>query len=108
SIRRVSFNVTPFSQEAVGSNVMTLVVASEDFGVRQEAGFIVYSPAGFEGFDWAWLVLLAALVVAAAVLIGRHAGARKQRQLENRFRSLTIEERDGYLKVVREGVLGKK
>jgi len=51
---------------------------------------------------------LAAWVVAAAVLIGRHAGARKQRQLENRFRSRTIEERDGYLKVVREGVLGKK
>ncbi|VVB67987.1 Uncharacterised protein [Candidatus Norongarragalina meridionalis] len=103
---RVTFDVTPLYGDVAGSNVMAFVITSEDLGLRQTSSFMVQSLLSFAGFDWPIYALAALVLLVAAVFIGRFVAHRRERKLEREFRDKTEEERDGYLKQVRDSVLG--
>ncbi|PIO06503.1 hypothetical protein COT29_00670, partial [Candidatus Micrarchaeota archaeon CG08_land_8_20_14_0_20_59_11] len=102
SVTRVSFEVTPTSSDAVGSGIVALVVSSDEFTLRQTALFIVKP---LLGPDWQFLALAVAAVVVVAFILGRTILRRRRRTLERQFRKEAVEERDGYLKSVRDSIL---
>lgn len=104
SLTPVSFEVTPLDVGTLveGSHVAALVVSSQDASIRQATLFVVQvPPALVTGMTVGLVAIVAALVALAVFLFTR----KRKGDHEKSLRKELMEERDGYLREVKDSVM---